>query len=101
MTNPLNGAPMPVDYSRIASHIKAMEPRALTADQFTDVVTLIEWMRNEITKQDEALEVREADVAARERAVKQRERDVAIRQRVVGVAMAIKPRGMFGKYLKG
>lgn len=85
------GAPLPVDYTRVAAHIRSMEPRALTPAQHEDVITLLEYMRDQLIERDASVETRTKQVAAREAAVALRERELAIRSKAVHAAAKLVP----------
>jgi hypothetical protein len=74
--------PPDVTYDTIAAQVRDMKPRALRPTQFDDVVTLIEWLRDEALKIHEHNAKASEVLHARELAVTRRERDVGIRQRV-------------------
>jgi hypothetical protein len=71
-----------VTYDGIAAQVKSMQPRALTATQFDDVVVLIEFMRDQAVKIHDQNQIRSKGLDDREKAVAKRERDVSMRQRV-------------------
>ena len=76
----------------IVAQIKATDPRALSPEDYEDVVTLLEYIRDETLKNHERVEEASKKLAERERDVTKRERDLAIRQRAVMAAAAIQPR---------
>lgn len=95
-----------VNFADMASKVRALQPRALTPEQFPDVVLCLEWMQGEITQQLEELERTRKALDEREKAVAERERQAAIRGRVFGAAQAMKlPRrgvsGVIKGYFKG
>lgn len=79
----------PVNYTQIAKQIELLQPRALTPDQYEDVVKLIEWMQQEVTKQHHLVIKQAEALKLRELELVKRERDVAIRTRTVHAAAGI------------
>lgn len=95
------GVPLQVDYTRVAAHIRDMQPRALEPGQYEDVITLLEYMRDELIQQQNDLAAKTLVIEERERKVAQREKDVTIRGRAVSaVATVVKPRRTWRSYLK-
>jgi hypothetical protein len=91
-----------VDFAGMASQVRALKPRALTPEQFPDVVLCLEWMHGEIVQQLVELEARKEQLDQREQVVAERERQAAIRGRVFGAAQAMNiPRRSVGGLLKG
>ena len=76
-----------VNYHTIATQVANMKPRALTTASFDDVVTLIEYMRDQALKMHQLnLKASEA-LFEREKQVTKREKELAIRQRAVEAAI--------------
>lgn len=94
------GVPLQVDYTRVAAHIREMQPRALTPGQYDDVITLLEYMRDELIQRETELHAKTLLIEERERNVVQREKDVAIRSKTVTAAASIAPRRTWWTYLK-
>jgi hypothetical protein len=75
-----------VSYRTIAEQVRNLKPRALTPDVLDDVLTLLEFMRDECIRQhdDNLIAARKLD--EREMTLRERERQVAIRTRALDVA---------------
>jgi len=90
-----------VDYARIASQIRALEPRALTPDQLSDVLLVMEWMKQELISRDETITKRQVELDQKETALRERERNVVLRARTVDLAIGLRPkRSKLFHYLK-
>lgn len=95
------GVPLQVDYTRVAAHIREMQPRALRPEQYEDVITLLEYMRDELIQRQTELEASTLLIEQRERDVAQREKDVSIRSKAVEAAASIgKKQRRWWTYLK-
>jgi len=86
-----------VNYDSIAAQVRAVNAHSLAPSQYDDVVTLIEWMRDEAVKMHDQNKATSEALAARERDVAKRERDVGIRSRALDAAK--RTRGILS-YLK-
>lgn len=95
------GVPLQVDYTRVAAHIRDMQPRALSPGQHEDVITLLEYMRDELVKRHADLEASTLLIEERERKVATREKDAALLVKAAGAAVTLrkKPRRWW-TYLK-
>lgn len=93
------GVPLQVDYTRVAAHIREMQPRALSPGQYEDVITLLEYMRDELIQRQTELEASTLLIEERERKVAQREKDVAIRGKAVDAAASLGKKRAWWKYL--
>lgn len=93
----------PVSYDGIAAQIRGMKPSALRTDQLDDVLTLIEFMRdNALVIHDRNIENAKV-LAARELEISKRERAVALRQRTVEAVLktrTVKYRGWVRRMLE-
>lgn len=94
------GVPLEVDYTRVAAHIRTMEPRALRPDQYEDVITLLEYMRDELIQRQTELEASTLLIEKRERDVAQREKDVNIRAKAIDAAASLGKKRTWWTYLK-
>lgn len=94
------GVPLQVDYTRVAAHIRELQPRTLTPGQYEDVITLLEYMRDELVKREQALSEATLVIEDREREVAQREKDVSIRSKAVSMVATVAPRRTWLSYLK-
>lgn len=83
------GVPLQVDYSRVAAHIRTLEPKLLEASQYEDVITLLEYMRDELVQRDADLLAKTLVIEKRERDVAQREKDVTLRGKAVDLAVRL------------
>lgn len=99
MQNP-TGVPLQVDYTRVAAHIREMQPRALRPDQYEDVITLLEYMRDELIQRETELQAQTLLIEERERKVAEREKDVGIRGKAVFAAASLGKQRTWWKYLK-
>jgi hypothetical protein len=79
------GSDAPANYSAIAQTVASMQPRALTAEQLPDVITIIEYMQQQVLDEQTRLNELCAKLNARERELTTRERNVEIRQRALGL----------------
>jgi hypothetical protein len=84
-------SPQEVTYQTIATQIRSMVPRALTANTLDDVITLVEFMRDETIRRHDANEARSVALDEREKALNKRARDLALHERAV--AAVLKPNG--------
>lgn len=84
------GVPLQVDYTRVAAHIRDLQPRALTPGQYEDVITLLEYMRDELIQRETELKANTLLIEERERKLVQREKDVAIRAKALDAAETFK-----------
>jgi hypothetical protein len=84
-----------VTYHTIASQVRAMNPRALTPSMLDDVVTMLEYLRDEALRIHDANEARSAELDARERELNKRARDVAVAGRVAKAVISGKPKRLF------
>ena len=97
-TNPNFGDGQPpeaVTYQTIASQVRAMNPRALTPAMLDDVVTMIEFLRDEALNIHDANERKSQELDARERELNKHARDVAIAGRVAKAVISGKPKRLF------
>jgi hypothetical protein len=76
-----------VTYSTIAAQVREMDTRALTPAGQEDVMTLIEYMRDEALKIHELNLVAATKLAEREAAVTKREREATVKARALEVAI--------------
>jgi hypothetical protein len=91
-----------VDFAGMATQVRALKPRALTPEQFPDVVLCLEWMHGEILQQLAELDARREKLDQREAVVAEREHQAAIRGRVFGAAQAMKlPRRSVSGFVRG
>ena len=81
----------PEKFREIAEQIRAMQPKTMTVELAPDAVVLLEFMQAQCTRRydelqqiGDALQQREADVAAREQAV-------ALKARLVDLAVVAAP----------
>jgi hypothetical protein len=79
-------------YKSIVAQIEQLKVRALAPTDYEDVITLIEYVRNEALKLHQANEIASQTLKEREAAVSRREHDVKLRSRAVEAAIAVKPR---------
>ncbi len=91
----------PVDYSSVAKIVANIQPRALTENQYEDVITLIEWMKEQCVASHTAniQHAKELDIRALE--IERREKELRARSRAVGVAGSMIPQKRFLKYFRG
>jgi hypothetical protein len=82
-------SPQEVTYQAIAEQVRAMTPRALTPHALDDVITLVEFMRDEAIKAHDANVIRSAELDARELGLAKRARDLKLHERAV--AAILKP----------
>jgi hypothetical protein len=82
-------SPQEVTYQTIAEQVKAMAPRALTANALDDAITLVEFMRDEAIRRHEGNALRATELDAREASLVKRARDLKIHERAV--AAVLKP----------
>lgn len=82
-------SPQEVTYQSIVAQIKEMQPRALTANSLDDVITLVEFMRDESIKRHDANVTRAQELAEWERTIMIRERNLKLHERAV--AAVLKP----------
>jgi hypothetical protein len=76
----------------IANFIRNIKPSDIDRRDYDDVLTMIEYLReNTITLQD-ALITREQALAMREKAVKEREKHLTTKERAVATIINAKPR---------
>lgn len=94
------GVPLQVDYTRVAAHIRDMHPRALRPDQYEDVITLLEYMRDELIQRETELQATTLLIEQREREVAQREKDVSIRAKAVEAVASLGKKRTWWTYLK-
>lgn len=94
------GVPLQVDYTRVAAHIREMQPRQLEPGQYEDVITLLEYMRDELVQRETELTAKTLIIEKRERDVAQRERDADIKRRALDVVSRMAPRRKWWSYLK-
>ena len=94
------GVPLQVDYTRVAAHIRDLQPRALTPGQYEDVITLLEYMRDELIQRETELTAKTLVMEESERDLVQREKDVAIRGKAVAAVVSVAPRRTWWTYLK-
>lgn len=74
-------------YSTIAQQVRDMRPSALTPDKFDDVITIIEYMRDQALKIHERNEQQATQLAERELNVTRREREIETKARAVKAAI--------------
>lgn len=77
----------PPDYHSIAAQIRAVDQRALTPEQHSDVLTMLEYMRDQTVKLYDANVEREQALAKREADVARREREVELKMRTLNSAL--------------
>jgi hypothetical protein len=94
------GVPLQVDYTRVAAHIRELQPRALTPGQYEDVIVLLEYMRDELIQRETELSAKTLLIEERERTLVQREKDVTIRHKAVAAVASVTPRRTWWTYLK-
>jgi hypothetical protein len=82
-------SPQEVTYQTIAAQVKVMAPRALTANTLDDVITLIEFMRDEAIRRHDANEARALALDTREAELDRRARNLGLHERAV--AAVLKP----------
>lgn len=76
-----------MDLSSIVKQIEGLKPRALMPAQYDDVVTLIEYVRDEALKLYASAKELGAELDAREKDLVRRERDVETRSRALLAAI--------------
>jgi N-acetyl-beta-hexosaminidase len=69
-------------YKSIADTVRAIKPRALTPDQHADVLTLMEFMQEQCTKQHDLNIAYAAALAEREQELSRREQHVELKHRL-------------------
>ena|SRR5579883_1106645 len=84
-----------VTYQTIAAQVRAMNPRALTPGMLDDVITMVEYLRDQALSIHDANEKRSAELDQRERELNRRARDVAAAGRVAKAVISGKPRRLF------
>jgi len=91
-----------INYRSIAAQVAAMKTSAMAPSEYDDVVTLIEFMRDQAIALHE-LNLKAAEILAdREHQVTKREHDCALRARVLDAAMKSNSLGTrIKKYLGG
>jgi hypothetical protein len=94
------GVPLQVDYTRVAAHIRELQPRALKTEQFEDVIVLLEYMRDELIQRETELKAKTLLIEERERDLVQREKEVTIRGKAVAAVASVAPRRTWWTYLK-
>lgn len=82
----------PVSYKFVADQVRAMKPNNMTADNADDVLTLMEYMRDQLLAEHDIQIKRADELERREAEVAVRERNVAIRLRVAEVAAKVTPK---------
>lgn len=86
------GVPLQVDYTRVAAHIRDMQPRTLERHQVDDVLTLLEYMRDELIQRDKDLADKTLVIEKRERDVAAREQEVTLLGKTIGLAVQFENR---------
>jgi predicted nuclease with TOPRIM domain len=72
-----------VSYQSIAAQIKALKPRNLSQGSLEDVLTMIEWMQQEVSKRDELLTRRGNELEELRAKLDAWENGLRVRQRTV------------------
>jgi len=94
------GVPLQVDYSRVAAHIRSLEPKTLDPSQYDDVITLLEYMRDELVQREAELNAKTLIIEKRERDVVQREKDVTLRGKAIDAAVKFGAKRRWWSYLR-
>jgi hypothetical protein len=76
-------APEQTTYQQLAAQVRAMHPRALSPQSYDDVLTLIEYLQEETTRQLDELTRRGNEVAQREKELAAAQRTLKLKQRAV------------------
>ena len=77
----------PPNYAAIAKLVANMEPRALTNEALPDVITILEYLKNECIERHRANEKQEQKLKAWETELNAREKKIEIRQRAVNLVI--------------
>jgi hypothetical protein len=64
-----------------------MAPRALTTNTLDDVITLIEFMRDEALRRHNHNELRSGELDAREKSLDKRARDISLHERAINAML--------------
>lgn len=82
-------SPEEVTLQTLAAQVRALEPRALTANALDDAITLVEFMRDQAIKMHDENVFRAEQLDELERSLNKRARDLKIHERAV--AAVLKP----------
>lgn len=95
---PTNGKPDPfgddtapeVTFQTIARQVRDMQPRALSHDGLDDVVTIVEYMRDQCLDMHAEMKNKARLLSEREADLVRREKELATRQKAVDAVLKVK-----------
>lgn len=76
-----------VSHDDVLAYVKRMKPRDMPLKSYNDLITILEYLQEDILRTQETLLRREADLAEREQSMQQLEQELHLRRRAVDMVM--------------